>query len=165
MEAERVRAKAEAEDQVRRLQEELERKERQISLVRENSIAEALLREASLREEVKAEMKREGWAVRAVFPHFSRTSSSLSSLIHEEEQEEENLVVKEEEANEEQEVNKEEQEEALALAAEIERLSRVLEDERTRGVELIKSCQELKQMVHTLQYQVWKIKFLKRSAP
>ena len=142
MEAERVRAKAEAEDRVRRLQEELERKERQISLVRENSIAEALLREASLREEVKAEMKREGWAVRAVFPHLSRTSSSSSSLIREEEQEEE----------------------ALALAAEIERLSRVLEDERTRGVELIKSRQEMKQMVHTLQYQVWKTKFLKRSA-
>jgi hypothetical protein len=164
MEAERVRAKAEAEDRVRRLQEELERKERQISLVRENSIAGALLHETSLREEVKAEMKREGWAVRAVFPHLSRTSSSSSSLIREEEQEEEKLVVKEE-ANEEQEVNKEEEEEALALAAEIERLSRVLEDERTRGVELIKSCQELKQMVHTLQYQVWKIKFLKRSAP
>ena len=98
-------------------------------------------------------MKREGWAVRAVFPHLSRTSSSSSSLIHEEEQEEEKLVVKEEEANEEEEVNKEEQEEKLALAAEIERLSRVLEEERARSIELIKSRQELKQMVDTLQYQ------------
>jgi hypothetical protein len=92
-------------------------------------------------------MEREGWAVRAVFPHISRTSPSL---IHEEE--EEKSVVKKEKADEEAEVKKEE--EALMLAAEMQRLSRFVEDERTRGVELINSRKELEQMVHTLQYQV-----------
>ena len=52
--------KAEADDRVRQLREEVERKERQVSLLLEESIAEAPTREARLREEVRVSVSVNG---------------------------------------------------------------------------------------------------------